>query len=439
MYVPGVTVNISNNTVIFCPPYRQSLALQIGKTGLYALIISLSLIGNTIVILTVYKNQHMRSVTNLFISNLAASDLLITFLGMPNMITQVYLFDKWIFGEAVCKMVVFLQSVSVASSVLTLLVITKDRFVAIIFPFHARMEWNTARIILAVIWVVALGVMAPLIYATRVQSGENGYEICYEDWAPAFDRNNAPKNYTVVLFVTLYLTPLITMAVLYSIIARKLWRRKQVGEQVTNVDPAQTSRKKVIKMLITVVVLFAACWLPLYVYQFIAFFALHRFPCFDYNYIFYFTSLFLSHANSAINPFLYALFNKNYRNGFRVACCYFRGQKEQRARENRRTMHFNSSVVRNSQADIHHHQQNDTNTQKPALTKSQCHSFFSLGNTRSYSPNKPCEKIDGKAKKQNGISGISFAPRTSNSDSFSGSVIMQFSNLCYENDLDDVQ
>lgn len=327
MYVPDSPSNLTNSSSITCPSFQQTLAVQISKTGLYVLIISLSLLGNTLVIFTIFKNHHMRNITNLFIANLACSDLLITFLGMPNMITQLYLYDKWIFGQFICKIVVFFQSVSVASSVLTLLAITKDRFVAIVFPFKPRMEFCRAAVILAIIWLTALGVMAPLLYAMRVQVNNQGYEVCVEDWSPAFNPSTTPRNYTVILFVCLYLIPLLTMAILYSIIGWKLWRRKSLGQQVNDVNPAQTAKKKVIKMLIIVVIVFAVCWLPLYVYQFIVFFALHRLRCFDSNYVFYFVSLFLCHANSAINPFLYALFNRNYREGFLYACRCFKSGK----------------------------------------------------------------------------------------------------------------
>lgn len=321
----------------------------------------------------------MRSVTNLFISNLAASDLLITFLGMPNMITQLYLNDKWIFGGFMCKLVVFLQSVSVASSVLTLLVITKDRFVAIVFPFKPRMEFRSAGIILALIWLSALGVMAPLVYAMRVQANSQGYEVCIEDWSPVFDAATAPRNYTVVLFVSLYLTPLLTMAVLYSIIGWKLWKRKRLGEQVNSVDPAQAAKKKVIKMLITVVLLFAACWLPLYIYQFIVFFALHKLPCFDSNFVFYFISLFLSHANSAINPFLYALFNRNYREGFLSAC-----HCRKKDRRSPRSFKSQTSITRNSVAEL----EQDDNENTRGIYAPNVKSLFSLNTMRAgYSPN----------------------------------------------------
>ena len=97
--------NASNNLI--CPRHQETVTTQTIKTLAYCLIILLSLAGNSVVIVTVWRNISMRSVTNLFIANLAASDLLITFLGMPNMITQLYLGRKWIFGEALCKLVVF--------------------------------------------------------------------------------------------------------------------------------------------------------------------------------------------------------------------------------------------------------------------------------------------------------------------------------------------
>lgn len=309
-----------NETDWVCPVYQETVATRVAKTLAYSIIILLSLAGNSIVIITVWRNISMRSVTNLFIANLAASDLLITFLGMPNMITQLYLGFKWIFGAVICKVVVFFQSVSVASSILTLLAITFDRFWAIIFPFKRRLSFFAARFILGMIWVISLLVMAPFLYAQRVIVGSEGYEICIEDWSPAFNPVTAPKDYTLILFITLYVFPLLTMVVMYSIIVSKLWRRQIPGFRSSR-DELKTRalRQKVVKMLITVIALFCACWLPIYVYQFIYFFAYHKIPCFDWSMSFYFTSLFLGHSNSAINPYLYALFHRKYRQGFKAA------------------------------------------------------------------------------------------------------------------------
>ena len=319
--VDGVNSTGNQTRDLVCPLYQETVTTQIVKTLAYSIIILLSLTGNSIVIITVWRNISMRSVTNVFIANLAASDLLITFLGMPNMITQLYLGFKWIFGEALCKIVVFSQSVSVASSILTLLAISFDRFWAIIFPFRTRLSFFAARFILAAIWVISLLVMAPFLYAQRVIVGSEGYEMCIEDWSPAFNPISAPKDYTLILFTTLYIFPLLTMFFMYSVIVSKLWRRQVPGFRSSR-DELRTRemKQKVVKMLIIVISLFCVCWLPLYVYHFIVFFALDKIPCFDSSLSFYFISLFLGHSNSAINPYLYALFHRKYRQGFKAAC-----------------------------------------------------------------------------------------------------------------------
>lgn len=321
MYVENSQANSTTNiTETECPPYEETTTTQICKTLAYAVIITLSLTGNVVVVTAIYRKRRMRTVTNLFIGNLAVSDLLITFLGMPNMITQLYLRDKWIFGAVICKIVVFFQSVSVASSVLTLLAITWDRFWAIVFPLRLRLSKGMAKGLVFMIWVLSCATMAPFLYAQTVVVGPGGYEICIERWEPAFDGLKTAKDYTVVLFVTLYVVPLLVMSALYSVILRKLWMRKVPGTHVnSNELKRRDSKRKIVKMLMTVTLSFAVCWLPLYVYQFIAFFAWEIIPCFDSNYVFYFVSLFFGHANSALNPFLYVLFHKRYRDEFKAA------------------------------------------------------------------------------------------------------------------------
>lgn len=67
-------------------------------------------------------------------------------------------------------------------------------------------------------------------------------------------------------------------------------------------------------MLITVVVVFTLCWLPYHVYLLLAFFV-HNGECpISPQYIFF--GLLLGHTNSAINPCIYVIFNRDFRQGF---------------------------------------------------------------------------------------------------------------------------
>ena len=115
------------------------------------------------------------------------------------------------------------------------------------------------------------------------------------------------------------------MSVLYTFVIHKLWVRKLPGNQTAqNQLHADKSKKKVLKMLLAVVILFALCWLPVYVTQFISFFDRKNFPC-GPSATLSFMGYFLGHANSAINPAIYVIFNSNFRKGFRdVLLCRYR-------------------------------------------------------------------------------------------------------------------
>lgn len=76
--------------------------------SLYSTIFMLSVLGNTLVILTLAQNKRMRTVTNVFLLNLAVSDLLLGVFCMPFTLIGSLL-RNFIFGEAMCRMVNYSQ------------------------------------------------------------------------------------------------------------------------------------------------------------------------------------------------------------------------------------------------------------------------------------------------------------------------------------------
>lgn len=75
---------------------------------LYATIFLLAVIGNSLVILTLVQNKRMRTITNVFLLNLAVSDLLLGVLCMPFTLIGALLRD-FVFGEIMCKFLPYLQ------------------------------------------------------------------------------------------------------------------------------------------------------------------------------------------------------------------------------------------------------------------------------------------------------------------------------------------
>jgi hypothetical protein len=88
-------------------PYRYELDVGV-QIGLYSAIFLLAVIGNSLVILTLVQNQGMRTITNLFLLNLAIADLLVGVFCMPFTLVGIVLKD-FVFGSFLCKLIPYLQ------------------------------------------------------------------------------------------------------------------------------------------------------------------------------------------------------------------------------------------------------------------------------------------------------------------------------------------
>ncbi|XP_020611475.1 neuropeptide FF receptor 2-like [Orbicella faveolata] len=120
--------------------YWNHTAGEIGMTFAYCLIFLVSLAGNTVVGIIVYKTKTMRKPINFFIVNMAMSDLLFPIFLIPREIQLLYI-DSWLIGgplgQALCKLVIFLSDVSLIVSIQSLVLIAVDRFAAVVYPLRS--------------------------------------------------------------------------------------------------------------------------------------------------------------------------------------------------------------------------------------------------------------------------------------------------------------
>ncbi|XP_018650746.1 putative neuropeptide F-like receptor [Schistosoma mansoni] len=125
---------------------NQSMGVEIESSStvmtlivavIYPLIIIFSTVGNSIVILTVTRSTAMRTITNLFISNLAASDLLMSFVAAP-VTPIVFHMKNWKLPTFLCKLLPVTMGVSVYVSTLTSTAIAADRYLVIVHPFRTQ-------------------------------------------------------------------------------------------------------------------------------------------------------------------------------------------------------------------------------------------------------------------------------------------------------------
>ena len=201
------------------------------RTTLYVLAMTISLLGNSAVIMIVRKNRRMRTMSHYLIVNMAVADLLITNFHMPYKL-QIQLTNRHAImiggpvGLLICKLVSYTQDVSIACSVLPLMSIAIDRFMAIVFPFKRITLLHRTRYVIISLWFVSFLVCSPLLYANRMEEYQGAF-YCYEEWSPLFDPQTGGQNYTIVQFALFYALPLFVITVLYTFLVFKNLEKKR--------------------------------------------------------------------------------------------------------------------------------------------------------------------------------------------------------------------
>jgi len=111
--------------------------------------ISLAAIGgNGVVIYIIFAYKRMRSVTNFFIMNMAIGDILMACLCIPFTFVSNLILQYWPFGTVMCLVVSYAQAVSVFISAYTLIAISIDRYIAMIYPLRPRMTKFQSKLII---------------------------------------------------------------------------------------------------------------------------------------------------------------------------------------------------------------------------------------------------------------------------------------------------
>ena len=301
--------------------HSNPTAEKIGQTVAYCLIFLVSLAGNIVVGIIVYKTRTMRKPINFLIVNMAMSDLFFPVFLFPPMIQMLYI-DSWLIGgplgQALCKLVYFLPDVSTAVSIQSLVLIAVGRFGAVVFRLRPPLiSSKRCPFLILATWIVAMALQSPYLVVFKLAE-YHGRLVCVSPWEEVFG-NNAYENYYLFVFVTFVLIPLVLIAILYIIIFLKLKSQRSPGEQSVNAGEQRQQRERnVLKMAIAIVLGFAVFWLPVVIGGFIVFkFSRHIWSSCSFRY-FSTVALFMARANCAINPCICFIFSRNYREGLKT-------------------------------------------------------------------------------------------------------------------------
>ncbi|XP_078585521.1 galanin receptor type 1-like [Branchiostoma floridae x Branchiostoma japonicum] len=198
---------------------------------------------------------------------------------------------------------------------MTLAVLSLDRFWAIVRPFKTPWFRTSVGVLLttAIIWAGSFLLSLPIAFFMKVFERDwYGVKlICLED----FPSPNEYPAYIIYTVLISYVIPLTTSVVCHCLILRYL------ATMAANTSVAQqhvmARKKKVTRMVATVVILFAVSWAPNHVLN--LWFAFEKEGLNEIPHVVMWlkiTALCLSYANSSVNPFVYGIMGENFKKAF---------------------------------------------------------------------------------------------------------------------------
>lgn len=281
----------------------------------FSIICFLGFFGNLLVIIVVIFNHQMRNTTNLLILNLAFADMFFIIICVPFTATT-YALPIWPFGDAWCKIYQYILNVTAYASVYTLVLMSLDRYLAVVHPISSmtlRTDRNACIMILISWGIICLANIPILIQYSSYSYvyGGQSRSTCIN--LPMVHDPKQGKLFYGCFFAFCYVIPLTLVVVLYGAMLKRLLhgvvpRGSQSGE-------GHRSKRRVTRMVVVVVVMFALAWLPFQVIFMVQFFGTYptstafigiKIACTCFAYM-----------NSCVNPFLYAFFSENFRKSFR--------------------------------------------------------------------------------------------------------------------------
>ncbi|KAM7371190.1 hypothetical protein PAMP_010681 [Pampus punctatissimus] len=190
------------------------------------------------------------------------------------------------------------------ASIFTLTIMSTERYFAVLKPLDTVKRSKSYRKAIALlVWAASLILTLPMIVSIQLMTVGNK-AMCQPTLSPL-----SYKVYISFLFCTSIVAPGLIIGYLYIQLARTYW----ISQTETFKQTKKLPNQKVLYLIFTIVLLFWACFLPFWIWQLLGQFhpslSLSTKAKRNINYL----TTCLTYSNSCINPFLYTLLTKNYK------------------------------------------------------------------------------------------------------------------------------
>lgn len=310
------TITMNNSTLnSFGDQASCRFGVSVFFTTVMAIISVAAFTGNILVIVAVCKTPRLRTSTNYYYVNMAVSDFFSCLITWP-----LYLTDEIVTSSGSllqgslatigCKVGIYFKMLSAIVSILSLVLIAVDRFVAIVFPLKVRLISTKLRAaLLFATWLISMGYCIPMFYYFRVEKVRQE-TFCRFSW-----NSYARMVYYITGLALFEVIPLIIIIILYSCIMGVLSKRPKPNcpTRCNSEQNRNNQNKTIMRIFKSIVVAYFISYSFYCIYLFLKITSPDLFIKDRCKLIFGFAFFVLPSFSTAINPVILFTFSTNFR------------------------------------------------------------------------------------------------------------------------------
>lgn len=166
---------LSNDIVTTCPSifynaFAHPAFIERLLIIIYSVIFFIGIVGNIMTIIIIKCNTNLRTITNLYLLNLAVSDLMMLICNLPLEMIEIH-YREWPLSILFCRLRNICVEFFTCSSILTILAFSCERYFAIVHPmhFHQLNRFHRAKSIIIIIWLISLLISVPIGFSYEIE------------------------------------------------------------------------------------------------------------------------------------------------------------------------------------------------------------------------------------------------------------------------------
>ncbi|XP_059166703.1 beta-1 adrenergic receptor-like isoform X1 [Physella acuta] len=276
--------------------------------------------SNLVIILAILRSEYRRKISfNLHVCNLCVAGLVMGVLVMP-LLTEYRLRNQWIHDEQLCRIWLIADMAVCTVSILAIVAIIFDRFVLFSCPYFAEgaCKYVMTSVLIMLTWAGGLGIIVPIYIYGETGTGVNSAEgYCFL---------HLNKPFSLIIELAGYAVPAVISVGLLIATTITFFQKR---DELRDLEFSDEREHKGWQVLMLWVICFSVLvmWFPFVLIHVLFFFLTSTSTLLDWLTF----AMWLSYANSGINPLLWMITPKLRQSVKALFCCC---RKHQRYEDN---------------------------------------------------------------------------------------------------------